>query len=398
MRNPFLQNKAGNQKSVAIACGGTGGHLFPGLAVADQLVKNGCRVTLLISPKEVDQHAVENTSGMHIITLPAVGLKRGGRIAFARGFAQSYRAAKKCFSSSPPDAALAMGGFTSAPPILAARLLGAPTFLHESNTIPGRANRFLSWIVDHAFVGFASTRAHLKNRKVIVTGTPVRQPFHARDPRASRAALGLDPDCPALLVMGGSQGASGINELVIQSLPLFAELAPQLQWFHLTGPTQVEAVQRAYRALNLKAVVHPFFAEMELALGAASAAITRAGASSLAELAAMRVPAVLIPYPAATDNHQFENARAFQQSGAACLLEQKSATPERLAELLLPLVRDDSTRAKMQRALARWHAPEAAQRIAQTILNTVAPREIAAAPVLTSDEPASFAHQTSTAA
>lgn len=398
MKNPFLQNKARNEKSVAIACGGTGGHLFPGLAVADQLVKNGCRVTLLISPKEVDQQAVENASGMDIVTLPAVGLKRGGRIAFARGFAQSYRAAKKCFSSSPPDAALAMGGFTSAPPILAARLLGAPTFLHESNTIPGRANRLLSWIVDHAFVGFPSTRAHLNNRKVIVTGTPVRQPFHARDPRASRAALGLDPDRPALLVMGGSQGASGINELVIQSLPLLAELAPQLQWFHLTGPTQVEEVQRAYAALNLKAIVHPFFGEMELALGAASAAITRAGASSLAELAAMRVPAILIPYPAATDNHQFENAHAFEQSGAACLLEQTTATPEKLAQLLLPLLRDDYTRARMQKALAHWHAPEAAQRIARTILESLAPHNSVASAVSVSDDSPALAHQTSTAA
>src|SRR5205823_11438781 len=134
MRNPFTQTNLRKEKSVAIACGGTGGHLFPGLAVADQLMKNGCRVTLLISPKEVDQQAVESASGMEIVTLPAVGLKRGGRIAFARGFAQSYRAARKCFQSSVPDAALAMGGFTSAAPILAARFLGAQTFLHESNT------------------------------------------------------------------------------------------------------------------------------------------------------------------------------------------------------------------------------------------------------------------------
>ena len=128
---------------VAIGCGGTGGHFFPGLAVADQLVRRGVQVMLLISPKEVDQQAVQGVSGMEVIALPAVGLTRGGEIAFVRGFIRSYRAAAKLFKTRPPQAALAMGGFTSAPPILAAKRGGAWTFLHESNTIPGRANRWL---------------------------------------------------------------------------------------------------------------------------------------------------------------------------------------------------------------------------------------------------------------
>ena len=194
---------------VAIACGGTGGHLFPGLAVADQLMRRGCAVMLLISPKDVDQQAVRGVSGMEVVTLPAVGLERGGEIAFVRGFIQSYRAAAKLFKSRPPQAALAMGGFTSAPPILAARRAGARTFLHESNTIPGRANRWLSRVVRRAFVGFPTAAVRLHNRNVTVTGTPVRPCFQAREAGACRAALGLDPARPVLLVMGGSQGASG---------------------------------------------------------------------------------------------------------------------------------------------------------------------------------------------
>ncbi|MCX6927634.1 MAG: glycosyltransferase, partial [Verrucomicrobia bacterium] len=129
---------------VAIACGGTGGHLYPGLAVAEQLVQRGCAATLLISPKEVDQQAVQGVSGMDVVALPAVGLKRGGEISFVRGFVKSYRAAARLFKAHPPQVALAMGGFTSAPPVLAARRSGARTFLHESNTIPGRANQWLS--------------------------------------------------------------------------------------------------------------------------------------------------------------------------------------------------------------------------------------------------------------
>jgi len=129
---------------VAIACGGTGGHLFPGLAVAEELKKRGCTVALLISPKDVDQQAVKSARGFEIFTLPAVGLQNKNYFSFAKSFWNSFRASRKSFKQRPPDAVLAMGGFTSAPPILAARKFRAKTFLHESNTIPGRANRFLA--------------------------------------------------------------------------------------------------------------------------------------------------------------------------------------------------------------------------------------------------------------
>lgn len=332
----------------------------------------GCRVMLLISSKEVDQQAVEECTGMEICVLPAVGLTRGGELAFGRGFMRSYRAARKLFQARPPQAALAMGGFTSAPPILAARRSGARTFLHESNTIPGRANRWLSWGVHQAFIGFPSAGGRLHNRQVTVTGTPVRPQFEATsDPGFCRTALGLDPSRPVLLVMGGSQGASGINELVIRSLPLIAQRAPTLQWLHLTGPADAEKVTQAYAALALKAVVHPFFARMELALGAATAAVSRSGASSLAELAAMRVPAVLVPYPAATANHQFHNARAFEAVGGARLLEQKNATPQALTHLLRDLIEKPTVREQMQNALVQWHTPQAAERIAEMMLATL---------------------------
>jgi UDP-N-acetylglucosamine--N-acetylmuramyl-(pentapeptide) pyrophosphoryl-undecaprenol N-acetylglucosamine transferase len=381
---------------VAIACGGTGGHLFPGLAVADQLVQRGCEVLLLISPKEVDQQAVKGPAaagGMDILTLPAVGLQRGGKWAFLRGFIQSYRtaAARFRFPHAGPQAALAMGGFTSGPPILAARMAGAQTFLHESNTIPGRANRWLSRAVQSAFVGFPQAAERLHSSVVTVTGTPVRERFRPREAAMCRVGLGLDPVRPVVLVMGGSQGASGINELVLQSLPRLRELGAHWQWFHLTGPTQVEKVAEAYAALKLKAVVRAFFGSMDVALGAATAAISRAGASSLAELAAMRVPSLLIPYPAATDNHQFHNARAFEASGAAYLLEQKSTTPEMLVPLLSDLVEKPAMREKMQIALAQWHAPRAAEEIAEAMLLAVgAGKSAAAEPRSAVREPARF--------
>src|SRR5207244_19368 len=210
------------------------------------------------------------------------------------------------------------------------------------------------------------------NRNVTATGTPVRPQFHPRDAGACRTALGLAPGRSVLVVMGGSQGASGINELVIEALPLLAKLAPEVQWFHLTGPNDEQKVAQAYAKFNLSAVVHPFFDEMELVLGAATAAISRAGASSLAELAAMRLPAVLLPYPAATNNHQFHNARAFAETGAARLLEQHKATPEALAREVLELIGNPAARQKMQQALGTWSAPRAAQEIADNILAEVA--------------------------
>jgi UDP-N-acetylglucosamine--N-acetylmuramyl-(pentapeptide) pyrophosphoryl-undecaprenol N-acetylglucosamine transferase len=222
--------------------------------------------------------------------------------------------------------------------------------------------------VDGAFVGFPTAAGRLRNRNITVTGTPVRPQFQVRAAADCRVELGFDPARPVLLVMGGSQGASGINELVLQALPLLAIRAPEWQWFHLTGPADAERVRQVYAALKLKAVVHPFFAEMELALGAATVAISRAGASSLAELAAMRVPAVLVPYPAATENHQFYNARAFEATGAACLLEQQSATPETLVQLLLDVIEKPAVHEKMQAALAQWHAPRAAEQIAEAML------------------------------
>jgi UDP-N-acetylglucosamine--N-acetylmuramyl-(pentapeptide) pyrophosphoryl-undecaprenol N-acetylglucosamine transferase len=356
---------------VAIACGGTGGHLFPGLAVGEQLLERGCDVTLLISPKEVDQQAVRSVRDMNVETLPAVAYGRGQLARFLSGFVQSYRAARQLFRNRPPQAVLAMGGFTSAPPVLAGRAAGAATFLHESNTIPGKANRWLAHVVTQAFVGFPGAAARLHHPDILHTGTPVRPQFQPGDAGAARMALGLDARRPVLLVMGGSQGASGVNDLVLSALPALATARPDLQYLHLTGPADVDKVQQAYARLGLRAVVRPFLSEMELALGAATVAVSRAGASSLAELAVMRLPAVLIPYPAAADDHQRHNAEAFAADGAALVLGQRSASGADLAAQVGRLVTDDAARAAMARALERWDVPDAAARIAERIVCTM---------------------------
>jgi len=363
-----LNKTLSDKPLVAIACGGTGGHLYPGLAIAEKLVERRADVLLLISAKEIDQQAVKSAIGMQAVALPAVGLTRGHVLEFSRGFFASYRAAKERFRVRPPQAVLAMGGFTSAPPVFAGRSLGAVTFLHESNIIPGRANRLLAHFVDQAFVGFSTAAGRLFSTNIVTTGTPVRPQFEATDPASCRMALRLAPERPVLLVMGGSQGAAGINELAVQALPELVERIPAVQILHISGISEQAKVEAGYAGLNVRAVIRPFLTEMELALGAASVAISRAGASSLAELAAMRVPSILIPYPAAADKHQFHNGKAFADAGAALLVEQKAATAKRLVELATTLFQDRDVAERMRERLKELHAPHAAEMIAEKIM------------------------------
>ena len=383
---------------VAIACGGTGGHLFPGLAVAAELRNRGCRTALLISPKEIDRQAVKATPDVDVFTLPAVGLQNRNYLSFAGCFAKSLFASRGIFRRSPPDAVLAMGGFTSAPPVLVGRNFGAQTFLHESNTIPGRANRFLARFVNEAFVGFPETASRLKTGKITATGTPVRSEFDfGRLPVENcRAAVGLDPRRATVLVMGGSQGAAGINEMILAILARFGDRVSAWQWLHLTGKDYYDQVKAAYNSHGIKAVVKPFLAEMDLALAAATVSISRAGASSLAEIAAMRLPSVLVPFPAAADDHQFHNARAFEKTGAARLVDQKDASPEKVVAILRELAEDQNSRAVMKAALEQWHKPRAAEHIAAAILQAIAERQYSKSQVPDSKEiPGSDGHSIS---
>jgi UDP-N-acetylglucosamine--N-acetylmuramyl-(pentapeptide) pyrophosphoryl-undecaprenol N-acetylglucosamine transferase len=326
---------------------------------------------LLISPKEVDQQAVRAASGLSIVTLPAVGMVRGNLAAFFKGFRASYQEAKRVFTSRPPQAVLAMGGFTSAPPVLAARKFRAATFLHESNTIPGRANKLLSWFVSQAFVGFPSCAERLRTKDILATGTPVRPQFTREDASAARVALGLQPNRDTLLIMGGSQGASAINQLLIRCLADLCRALPEVQFLHLTGSKDFDKVSAAYREAKAIAVVRPFLTEMELALNAATIAVSRSGASSLAEFAALRLPSILIPYPAATDNHQFHNARVLVETGAARMLGEQHATPENLTRMVTVLMTDVLERGRLSKALAEWHRPNAARDIAGAILKKI---------------------------
>ena len=353
-------------KRIAIACGGTGGHLFPGLAVGDALVARGCEVTLLVSSKEVDQTAVKSAYGMEVESLPVIGLSRN-LPRFAASFWSSLGQCRKLFGENRPDAVLAMGGFTSAPPVIAGKLIGARIFLHEANAIPGRAVKLLAPLADGVFVQFPAAMPRVLSIDIRATGLPVRAAMEPIEKADARTALGLADDQPVLLVMGGSQGARSINQALIESLPRLAKALPDLQFIHLTGTGSVELVRQAYDALGLSAVVRPFLTEMEYALGAADLALSRSGASSLAEFSAMELPAILIPYPTAVDDHQRLNARSFVDIGAARCFHQKQLTPNLLVSQLSQLFGSPARLEAMAGAMKQWKSAQATGEVVQRI-------------------------------
>lgn len=365
--------RATSRPLVAIACGGTGGHLFPGLAVADALRGGGVDVQLFVSRKAVDRQALGGLGkDVPVEELEAVGFDSRRPWRFLRGVVAAWGQARRCFRKRRPAAVLAMGGFTSVGPVLEARRLRVPAFLHESNTIPGRATRWLGRWVDEVFVGFPEAALRLAGVRVREVGTPVRREIGELSREDCCRGLGLDAAASVLLVCGGSQGAVSVNTLVMDALPILREQVPGLQVVHLTGAADLERVRGWYAGSGVRACVEAFSDRMPEVLGAADLAISRAGASSLAELAAARLPALLVPYPLAADDHQVANAEAFGSAGAASWREQAGLDGAAVADWVSGMLADCEGRESMRQALGRRHRPDAAADIARAILGAVA--------------------------
>ena len=345
-----------------IACGGTGGHLFPGLAVAETLHERGHEVLLFVSEKEIDTTALRDHPEFRAEKLPSIGMPSNivspAFVGFIRRFWESYSQCKKIYRKFRPSVVLGMGGFTSTAPILAARMKGLPCFVHESNTIPGRANRLASKFATSVLIGFEESRQRFPSANCINTGTPVRRNLGNPLERAdAMKVFGLDPSRQTLLVTGGSQGASGINQLLFKSAPILA--GSGIQIIHLTGKNDDRLAAANYQRDDIPHYVAPFHHRMEEAYSASDLVISRAGASSLSEISKFGLPSILIPYPFATDDHQKANAEIYSQAGAAELVAEKEASPETFANLIATLLKDSGKRDKMS-AMARKIAPGAA--------------------------------------
>lgn len=359
--------------NVAIACGGTGGHLFPGIAVAEVLQARGHQVLLLISEKQVDATAVRDRTEFRLERIPAIGMPRLvsadlPRFVFkaVKGFARCQRV----YRDFRPQAVLGMGGFTSTAPILAGRVRRLPTFVHESNAIPGKANRLNARLASRVLVGFEGCRRFFPGARVEVTGTPVRASLRETvDGAAVRRSLGLKTDFQTVLIMGGSQGAHGINQAVPATLPRFA--GRPVQFIHLTGPQDQNTVSESYKQAGIPAFVGAFYHRMQDVYGAADLAVARSGAASLAELAYFGVPSILIPFPYAAENHQLLNAEIFARQGAAEVIQEARVDQDTLGSLIERLLADGAGRRQMAVRMRALAPQDSAERIARLIETSV---------------------------
>ncbi|MEZ0300110.1 MAG: glycosyltransferase [Candidatus Methylacidiphilales bacterium] len=354
---------------VAIACGGTGGHLFPGIAVAEELQQRGHETLLLVSSKQIDAVALQGNKEQKSRAISTVGWPgiSPKLFSFLYTLYKSWGECRTIFNEFKPDMVLGMGGFTSAVPLELGRRKKLATFIHESNAIPGRVTRLIAPRVTRTLLGFSRCAEHLRNAKCIVTGTPVRKGLTQHNRAEVAEKFGLNPELKTLLVMGGSQGARGINEMIVQMLPLISNRRDEWQFLHLSGPADANLVEVNYRRQKLTAVVKPFSSEMDQFYSLADLAVCRSGASSLTELSHYGLPSLLIPYPTAADDHQTANAHIFSDVGAAVTLPEGKLSPERLRDEVTRLFTDDSAWRAMSEAARRLGSTNAAQTVAQEL-------------------------------
>jgi UDP-N-acetylglucosamine--N-acetylmuramyl-(pentapeptide) pyrophosphoryl-undecaprenol N-acetylglucosamine transferase len=312
-------------KRFLISCGGTGGHLSPGIALAEGLIAQGHQATLLISRKKVDARLIEKYSDFSFLPMPGMPFSwhpvKLGRCLMSQvqGFFFCLRLAR----TLRPDGIVGFGGFTSAPIVLVGRMLKIPVALHESNRVPGLAIRTLGRLARRVYLPVGIRLESIRARATRHVGLPVRREIIRVPAAAARAALGLEPNPKVLAIFGGSQGAGSLNDWARRELPMLA--AEGIQVYCVTGLGKGEAEVHELKSrtgASIKAVFTPFCDQVANLLSAADLVVSRAGAGTLAELIRCATPALLVPYPQAADDHQRANATFFERQGGGVVVEQ----------------------------------------------------------------------------
>jgi UDP-N-acetylglucosamine--N-acetylmuramyl-(pentapeptide) pyrophosphoryl-undecaprenol N-acetylglucosamine transferase len=326
-----------------IAGGGTGGHLFPGIAVAEEfLVRDGKNEVLFVGTEKGLEKRILEAEGFHLRTIEVTGIKGKGRIEIIDALGKIPRSIGQAMSiirAFRPNIVLGVGGYASGPVLLAARLLGIKTAIAEQNAIPGVTNRILGKLADRIFLTFPETREWFPGRKTTVSGNPVRAAFlkgngnHAAAP-GFPAAFSRSREHFTILIFGGSQGARAINRAVLDALPHLEDLRPRLRIIHQTGEADAQSVSDGYRARGFAAQALPFITDMASAYRAADLVLCRAGATSLAEITALGKASVLIPFPFAANDHQTKNAAVALKAGAAEMIAEKDLSGQELAVII----------------------------------------------------------------
>lgn len=347
---------------VILTTGGTGGHIFPALAVAEELRRRypACQV-LFMGGRYGPEADLAARAGLDFIGLPVRGvLGRGVRsIAAAVGMVAGVARAFSVISRFGPDLVVGFGGYAAFAGVLAARLHGLPAAIHEQNSVPGVTNRVLARLVPRVFLSLPDTMGAFSPQKTLLTGNPVRASIVACGKNAAEAR---PAHMRRLLVMGGSLGARAINDVVVSSLPALAEAGVEV--WHQTGAADWERIRKAYADTGHgEARVEAFIDDVAKAYGWADLVLCRAGATSVAELAVAGKASVLVPYPFATHDHQTHNAACLASCGAAVLLEQKNIASTDVPGLLVGLLSDRSRLDRMAMSARAQGRPDAASAV-----------------------------------
>jgi UDP-N-acetylglucosamine--N-acetylmuramyl-(pentapeptide) pyrophosphoryl-undecaprenol N-acetylglucosamine transferase len=356
---------------IMIACGGTGGHVFPGVAIAEAIENANPRADVFFMgrPGSLEERIVAGT-GRDFAAVPSMGVVRGARVRnVAVPFAVSagYATALAHLLRRRPAAAVGTGGFASVPPILAAWTVRAPILLTEQNSHPGLATRILSRFAETVHVSFEESAGRLPHaREVVVSGNPVRSSFSQADPAGARVDLGLSPEARVVFFLGGSRGAHRINEAVRGAAAHLAERG--IEVIAQTGEGDFGDVRARLDQAGVRAVVSPFFDRVEACYAAADLVVARAGATCIAELTLVGRPSILVPYPYAAEDHQMKNARAMESAGAALVVPDAELTGATIAARIDGLVNDRARLKEMADAARGLARRGAAERVARATL------------------------------
>jgi UDP-N-acetylglucosamine--N-acetylmuramyl-(pentapeptide) pyrophosphoryl-undecaprenol N-acetylglucosamine transferase len=360
-----------------IAGGGTGGHLFPGLALAEEVkTRHPRNDVLFVGTQRGLEMRVVPKSGFPLETIDVGPLKRQGGLGLLRGLGRVPRSlwqSRRILRRFDPDVVVGVGGYASGPVVLAAYLMGIPTAVQEQNALAGFTNRTLGRFAKAIFIAFDEARAGFPRARTHLLGNPIRRAFldnylHTKVPG----------DRLSILVTGGSQGAHALNVRVAEAIELLApQMGSKLRVFHQTGTKDVEEISKRYQALEstgLQAQAAAFIDDMATAYAGADLLVCRAGATTIAELTVCKKPAILVPFPFAADDHQTVNAKSLVANGAALLMPESELTGEKLAAELRALERDRERLARMGRQSGLLGRPEAAREIAQVCVSLCSSR------------------------
>ena len=363
-------------KSFFCAGGGTGGHIYPAIAVAEKVVEiePAARIHFFCSTRDLDAQILDQTT-FEYTQLRAKGLfvRPDRLIGFCTSFVQSYRVAKQVIAGSGNAVVIGVGGYVAAPVCRAAHRLGIPVVLLNVDIVPGRANRMIARWASEIFLQFEETRQHFATKRVQITavGCPLRSGFENPEPDKAIGQLGLDEKKKTLLITGASSGSENINDAVCSLLKVLDGFADSWQIVHLTGSRNYEKVMQIYADAEIGHKVLGYFDDMPDLLAAADLVVGRSGAVSVAEYAAAGVPSICMPYPYHKDRHQYLNAGKLVEVGAAVIVDDLPDAKERaewLWEELEELMKNEGKRNEMKRNCGRIANKQASLRIAQRLL------------------------------